>query len=230
MLHSPRSHNPFEPLSPASMARIYDWPPEALRFLGGEFDCLHVVGECGMGKTTLLRQIERYLTEQGAVVAYTCVPLDGALDLSLGAKPLAVLIDESDRLPRPTLLALLSRLRETQCRCALAGHGRQFREIRRVGFTGGYLELRPVRTAETLRAIWERRVDLAFGPGDNPPRLTADAARALLRASRGNIERALQIGYEVFEDLAAEREITARHIQAAALSLDRALAGAVASR
>jgi hypothetical protein len=225
----PRSHNPFEPLSPASLAGIYEWPDEALRFLAGEFECLHVVGACGMGKSALLRQIERRLTHDGAVALYTCVPLDGPLHLWFTPDLSVALIDETDRLPRRALLDLLSRLRHARCRCVLAGHRRQSRDIRRAGFAPEHLELTPL-PAEALRAIWERRVTLAFGEGEDTPKLTAAAAQALRQASRGNIERALQIGYEVFEDLSTLRGITARDIEVAAVSLDRALGGAEASR
>ena len=225
-----RSHNPFEPLSPASLARVYDWPGEALRFLAGEFDCLHVVGDFGMGKTTLLRQIERRLAADGATVLYACVPLGGRLDLALSPDLSVALIDETDRLPRRALADLLGRLYAARCRCALAGHRRQLREIRRAGFTAEYLELKPIAAQETLRAIFERRTALVFGAGEDAPRLTPGAARALLRASRGNIERSVQIGYEVFEDLRAVREITALDVEAAAVSLDRALGGGGASR
>jgi len=224
----PPSHNPFEPLSPASLARIYEWPAEALRFLAGEFDCLHVVGDCGMGKTTLLRQVERRLTETGAPVVYACVPLGGALQLTLLPDALVALIDETDRLSRRTLAGLLARLREARCRCVLAGHRRQLREIRRAGFTAVYLELVPITEPRVLRAIFEQRIALAFG--DDGPRLAQEATQALLRASRGNIERALQIGYEVFEDLPTVRTITAADIEAAAVSLDRALARGAESR
>jgi hypothetical protein len=222
------SLNPFEPLSPASLARVYQWPDEALRFLAREFECLHVVADCGMGKTTLLRQIEQRVVGEGQRAWYVCVPLDGGLRLEPPPGGPLALLDETDRLSGRALTALLRRLRKEGCRCALAGHRSQLREIRRAGFAAEYLELRALTSAQAVRSLFESRVDLA--PGDTAPSLTEPAAEALLRASRGNLERCLQIGYEVFEDLEALRDITAADIEAAAASLDLALAGGEASR
>ncbi|MBM3499362.1 MAG: hypothetical protein FJX74_11910 [Armatimonadetes bacterium] len=220
-------HNPFEGLSPASLAPIYEWPGEALRFVEGEFDCLHVVGDCGMGKTTLLRQLELRAAEAGGCSVYGCVPVGGGLELELPAAASLALIDETDRLSGEGLIRLLGRVREARCRCVLAGHRRQLRAIRQARLTVAYLRLRPL-PGPALQTLFESRIALAYGP--DAPGLTIDAARALLRASRGNIERCLQIGYEVFEDLDGLREVTAADVGMAAASLDRALATGGASR
>jgi len=223
-----RRDNPFEPLSPASLAPIYEWPGEALRFLGGDFGCLHVVAGCGMGKTTLLRQIEHRLTTEGAPVMYACIPVGGHPEPKPPANGAVALLDETDRLSDRALGSLLRRLRQAHCRCVLAGHRQQLAAIVRAGFSAQGLGLKPLVSAERVRVIFEARVVLACGPGG--PILAGDAAQALLRASGGNIERCLQIGYEVFEDLDVLRTITAADIEAALASLGRALADDAASR
>jgi hypothetical protein len=110
----------------------------------------------------------------------------------------------------------------------LAAHRSQLRGIRRAGLSAELIELRPITEAARVRRLWEARVALAYG--DEGARLSDEAAQALLSASRGNVERCLQIGYEVFEDLEALRPITADDIAAAAASLDRALAVGGVSR
>jgi hypothetical protein len=219
-----RRDNPFEPLSTASLAAIYEWPGEAVRFLEGACDCLHIVGECGMGKTALLRQIEARF----ASALYACVPLGGEWRLQLPAGVSVALLDETDRLTGRALGQAVRTVREARARCVLAAHRSQLRGIRRAGLSAELIELRPITEAARVRRLWEARVALAYG--DEGARLSDEAAQALLSASRGNVERCLQIGYEVFEDLEALRPITADDIAAAAASLDRALAVGGVSR
>lgn len=226
----PFSDNPFESLAPAALARIYEWPSEARRFVAGEGHCLHVVGDCGMGKTTVLEQIRHELTLEGVATSYTCVPLDGRLDIGEPEHGGAVLLDETDRLRRRTLAAALGVLRERECRAVLASHRPQQRAIRRAGFRLLYLELRPLGSAADVTRLFARRVALAAGTEEHPCRLSPQAAEALLRHSRGNIQRCLELGYEVFEDLERPRAIDARDVETAAVSLDRALADAAGSR
>ena len=95
----PFRDNPFEALPPASLARVYEWPPEVRRFLRGEADCLHVVGDCGMGKTTVLEQIGHRLKTEGVATAYACVPLKGPFEVRELGPAAVVLLDETDRLP-----------------------------------------------------------------------------------------------------------------------------------
>ena len=127
--------NPFEGLTADSLAPIYEWPEEALRFLAGQADCLHVTGDCGMGKTTLLQQIEHRIRSQGESVTYTCIPLDGTINLTQVCPGTVALLDETDRLSAPTLRDILTALWDEGHRPVLAGHKKQLREIRRAGFT-----------------------------------------------------------------------------------------------
>ncbi len=226
----PFGDNPFEELSPAALARVYEWPAEALRFVAGEADCLHVVGDCGMGKTAVLRQIEHRLAAEGVAASYACVPIHGRFDVAELEGEAVVLLDETDRLSRRDLGRALTTLRDAGCRAALAGHRSQLREIRRAGFAPEYLELGPLGSAAKVADVFEARVALAASTGECPCRLTPEAAEALRQHSGGNIERCLEIGYEVFEDLDRLRAIEVADVEAAAASLARALGGAEGSR
>jgi len=215
--------NPFEPLPPESLARIYEWPEEALRFLAGEGDCLHIVGECGMGKTALLGQIRHRLGHEGIEAPYTCVPLDrrfGVEGIEFGP---VTLIDETDRLPKRVLGELLGKTKVLNVRIVLASHRNQLRTIHRAGLRTLHLALKPLTSTEEVARVFSDRVILAAGD-DHPFTLAVGARDALLSHSGGNIERCLQLGYEVFEDLDRPRPITAADIDAAAASLARALA------
>ena len=214
--------NPFEGISTEAQADVYDWPPQALRFVERDVDTLHIIGDCGMGKTTLLRQIHHRIAAEGENVSYACVPLDGILnDADLQAD--VVLLDETDRLDAQTLCEALSMLWEGGRKAVLAGHQDQRKAIRKAGFSPVFLKLRPLRSAERLARILDERISLALDRRDHPYKLTPTAARALLARSRGNIERCLQIGYEVFEDIETARAIEATDIAVAAALLDDAI-------
>jgi ABC-type phosphonate transport system ATPase subunit len=216
--------NPFEPISPERLATIYQWPPEALRFLEGKADCLHILGDEGMGKTTLLKQTELRLAEQGVSLAYIYLPPDGELDVA--ALPLApvALLDEADRLSKRQLVAFLARLRDEGCRAAVSTHRDLAQRIRRAGLSCLDIRLRALTRAEDVARIFRDRVGLLQGVADDEFQLSPEGARALLRFSRGNIERCLQLGYEVFEDIEEPRGIAAEDIARAAAALGRATA------
>jgi len=214
--------NPFEGLTTDALAPIYEWPEEAVRFLEGHADCLHVTGDCGMGKTTLLQQIECSIRNQGESVTYTCIPLDGAIDLAEACSGTVALLDETDRLDSPALRDLLTALWDGGHKPVVAGHKKQLREIRRAGFAPLYIQLRAAASSKALARIFTQRIDVAAGDPDHPYELTPEATRALLHHCRGNVERCLQIGYEVFEDLDSPRAISATDIATAAADLDQA--------
>lgn len=215
--------NPFEPIPANRLAPIFRWPPEALRFLDGEGGCLHVLGDAGMGKTALLLQIQRRLAEQDTVAPYTY--LAPGADADINAIPLGpvTLLDETDRLDRRRLRALLARVHAGGFRVALGTHRSQLREAHRAGLSCLHLPLKPLARPEDVARVLEDRIALALGTSEHPFSLSLDAAEALLRLSRGNIERCIQLGYEVCEDIEAPREITADDIRAAAEALDHAL-------
>lgn len=215
--------NPFEPITTQRLATIYEWPAMALRFLDGEADCLHVMGAEGMGKTTLLIQIQHRLAQEGVTAAMTVIGLGAGVDASSVAPGPVTLLDETDRLSPQQLDQLLVRVRNTGARLVLATHRSQVRQVRRAGLTCLPLRLRPLARTEDVGRVFEGRLRIVFPEGDPRRALSPEAARALLRFSRGNVERCLQIGYEVFEDLDTVRPISPADIRAAAAALSRAL-------
>lgn len=219
----PLTDNPFEPISADQLGATYRWPPEALCFLEGPADCLHIVGAAGMGKTALLLQIQHRLADQGVQAPYTCISLDAPIDVE--AVPLGplTLLDEADRLNARSLGRLLGRLRDAGHRAAIASHRDQRREIRRARLSWVHLELTPLRCSEDAARLLDDRISLAVGTRQHQFPLGAGAAEAVLRASGGNIERCLQLGYEVLEDLDRPRPITAADVRTAAEALARAL-------
>lgn len=226
----PFRDNPFEELSPAALARVFEWAPQARRFLEGEADCLHVVGDCGMGKTTLLEQMRHRLDADGVPAPYRCVPVDGQLDLGQAAGGAVLLLDETDRLRRRALSEVLELLRRGGSRAVLAGHRPQLREVRRASLSALYLELRPLRSPDEVVRLLEARIALATGHDHHGCRPTPRAAQALLHHSRGNIQRCLELGYEIFEDLERPRAIEVADVEAAVVSLARARGDSEASR
>jgi len=211
--------NPFEPLSPERLAAIYHWPPLALRFLSGDGDCLHVMGQAGMGKTTLLRQIELRISEAGQQVPYTCVPPGGTSPARVAFGDVT-LVDEADRMSGYDVALTLLEVKLLRGRIVLGTHRNLMHHVRACGMSGLEVALRPLRDADALAELLLDRAQLAGAAWC----LDSAARRALLHHSRGNTERALQIGYEVFEDLETPAEITSQHITAAAGALDRATA------
>jgi len=193
--------NPFEPLPPERLATIYHWPPEALRFVAGEADCLQVVGDAGLGKTALLQQLELRFAASGLEVPYTVVPTDGALDPDEVAMGGVTLLDEADRWPERALRQFLTRVRAARQRLALASHRDHRRALRRGRLTALHIALAPLTQADDVARFFEDRVALAAPEARPTGVLSEEAAEALLRLSGGNLERCLQIGYEVFEDL-----------------------------
>ena len=226
--------NPFEPLPPERLAGVYRWPAEALRFLAGEADCLHIVGEAGLGKTALLRQLQLRLEAQGAAAPYACVPPDGSLTSDRAPLGMVTLLDEADRWPDRHLRRLVGRVRAAGQRLALASHRDHRRLLQRAGLTALHLALVPLSRADEAKRLFEERVALAAGSASPPFVLDTEAAEVLLRLSGGNLERCLQIGYEVCEDLGRHGRpgpggsptavIGGEEVRGAAEALERALA------
>jgi hypothetical protein len=226
----PFRDNPFEQLSPRALASIFRWPQEACRFLAGEGDCLHVVGECGMGKTALLEQIRHRLASKGVPALYACIPVEGDFEPEPAEPGAVLLLDETDRLSRRTLGSILRLLVRERGRAALAAHRSQLRQIRRAGLSAVCVELRPLSSAEEVAGVFEARTVLAAGTEQHACRLTREATEALLHHSRGNIERCLALGYEIFQDLDRPRPIQTADVEAAAASLARAREDVAGSR
>jgi hypothetical protein len=224
----PPPQNPFERLSPRVLAAIYDWPLEARRFLTGEVQCLHAVGDCGMGKTTLLEQAELALRQRGERSHLVCVSPAGEADY--GPPDEVLLLDEMDRLPRRELRRLLRLLRGARRRAVLAGHRWEARAIERAGLQAECLRLAPLATPDAVTRLFANRLKASLGEEAEQFPVTSEAKAALLRCSGGNIERCLQLGYEVFEDLAEPRPLSAEDFEAAARRLARALTVGEASR
>jgi len=201
---------------------VFEWPDEALRFLDGQADCLHIIGQPGMGKTALLRQLQHRLAQTGVAATYTYVPPNAAADVGAVQIGQLTLLDETDRLPPRQLISLLKRIRAAGGRCALGTHRDQRRLVRRAGMTLVHLRLRR-RGLDAARCIFEGRLRLALGDQLDAYVLAAGAAGALLWCSRGNSERILQLGYEIFEDLDYPRSITHKDVFRAHASLKRCL-------
>jgi hypothetical protein len=215
--------NPFESISPERLAAIYRWPAEATAFLEGEADCLHIVGDAGMGKTALLLQIQSRLDAEGTAAPYTCFPPEKAIDTEAVPMGPVTLLDETDRLTAEQLGGLLARAYEGGHQAALASHRDQRRQIKRARLSCLYLRLAPLRWPNEVAHLLNDRIVLATGTPHHEYPLEFGTARALLRHSRGNIERCLQLGYEIFEDIERPRPITTEDVAAAAESLSRAL-------
>ncbi|MFQ5810921.1 MAG: hypothetical protein ACE5JM_14990 [Armatimonadota bacterium] len=215
--------NPFEPISVEALTAIYRWPEEAVRFVEGEGDGLHIVGDAGMGKTALLLQLQRRLEAGGVEAPYTCFPVEGRIEVDTVQLGPVTLLDETDRLSVGELKGLLGRLRETGQRAALAGHRDQGRRIGRARLSCMYLALGPLREPVEAAQLVDDRIALATGTRHHEFPLDTGAAAALLLCSGGNIERCLQLAYEIFEDLERPRAITADDVAAAAAALSQAL-------
>lgn len=216
------AENPFEPISPERLALIYRWPAEAARFLAGEAECLHVIGERGMGKSALLHQIEERLA---ASASYVYFPPNEWVDVEELRVAPVTLLDEADRLTAGHLMRLLRRLREARCRVAVATHRSLLRPLRRAGYSCLRLALHRLSRPEDVAQLLDDRTGLAAGTQDHGYEVTLEAARAMLRISKGNIGTCLELGYEVFEDLDEVRPITQADATRAADGLARATRG-----
>ncbi|MCE5216129.1 hypothetical protein LLH03_03760 [bacterium] len=217
----PSGPNPFEPLEPEAFADPYLWPPEALRFLKGEGDCLQVLGGEGMGKTTLLRLLQRELEATGVRTQYACLPAVDTVELP-GVEPgVLVLLDEADRLSRGELGELLRHLRESGGRLVLGTHRSLAAQVRRAGLTCLEVRLRPLRRIEELRALLQTRLRQAGWHLDDW--LPEAAARRLLAAGRGNPLRCLQLAYELGEEVGSGHPVSPEDVRRAESALTRAL-------
>lgn len=229
MPHKAR-HNPFEPVAPAQLAQVYRWHDLALAFVEGRLDALQVIGLPGMGKTTLLSQVRLRLALEGEEPPYTCIPVGGIQDPDQVPVARVTLMDETDRLAPAHLAEILRRIAGLQGRVLLGTHRLHEAALRRAGFTPRTIRLRPVKSpAAAAEILLSRFAANGCDPGDSWV-LAPGADRALLRNSRGNVERILQIGYELHEDLGAPGIITPDHIRAAAHRLSRSVTQAAASR
>ncbi len=218
-----RMANPFEPLPPHRLAAIYQWPQEALRFLDGTAECLHVLGSCGMGKTALLLQLGQSLAQAQVAAPYTCFPVGAPLTPEAVELGQVALLDEVDRLPRSVLAGLLTRVRRAHTRVVLATHRDLRRRIRGARLSCLHVPLPPLTTPAQVMRLLSARAALAGPAARDRCHLLPEAAAAVLQASAGNLERCLQLGYELFEDADGSRPLTADDVAAAAQSLSRAL-------
>jgi len=215
--------NPFEPLAAHRLATVFQWPEQALRFASGHGDCLHVLGACGMGKTAVLCMLQAAFAAQGVDASYLTVPLDDASAVQPPPVARVVLLDEADRLSLPAFRDAVTFLRGQGCRLAVSAHRSRLAPLRRAGYDCLRLRLRRVRDLAVVERLLHDRIALAVGSADHPFSLSAETCAAFRRASRGNVERILHLGYEVFEDLKRPRAIAPDDVARAAAALDGAL-------
>jgi hypothetical protein len=217
----PSGPNPFESLEPEAFADLYLWPPEALRFLKGEGNCLQVLGGEGMGKTTLLRLLQHELASTGIRTQYVCLPAVGTIELP-GVEPgVLILLDEADRLSWDELGELLRQVRGFGGRLVLGTHRSLATQVRRKALTCLEVRLRPLRSTHELRALLQtrlRRADLLLDDW-----LPEASARRLLAAGHGNPLRCLQLAYELAEDVVDGRPVSLEDVRRAEAALTRAL-------
>lgn len=163
--------NPFGELTPDERAELAVVDVDGLRRRVDQAHCaVQLIGQCGRGKTTRMLA----LLKQIGTASYVYLPEDGPCPAIPAGQPL--LIDEAQRLPRPTLRQIF----ETGVPLVLSTHRDLGRQLRRFRYTVHTEQIGEGNTAELVHQLLNRRIEAARLQHGLLPVLTISQARQLV--------------------------------------------------
>ena len=166
---------------------------------------LQVLGEAGRGKTARLR----WLAARYPRAPYVYLPAGGRRPrlpaISGVAGPVALLLDEAQRLPRRARRRLFRSVSRHGLSLALASHDDLEGELAASGLTPTTTVVAGL-TPEQLLRIVDRRIDRVRLPAGEPLRLDRDDAARLIRRHGDDLRGILDRLYEVYQLALGQRE------------------------